>query len=74
MTANVKFKLLGFTPVENKAKVMIINSGRIISIKLKEMLHSEIMDDLNRNELSAFYRKLHQSNESIWGSLRIRKI
>lgn len=58
MIANEKFKLLGFIPRSNKAKIMILNSGRIISVKLNEMLHSEIMDDLNRNELSVFYRKL----------------
>ncbi|HGJ5863949.1 MAG TPA: queuosine precursor transporter [Arsenophonus nasoniae] len=63
MIANEKFKLLGFIPRSNKAKIMILNSGRIISVKLNEMLHSEIMDDLNRNELSAFYRKLYQSKE-----------
>lgn len=48
---NSKYKLLGFENDKRLAVIMIIATGKIIRVKLSEVLNSEIMDNLNKMEV-----------------------
>jgi uncharacterized integral membrane protein (TIGR00697 family) len=56
---NERYKLLGFENGKGLAVVMVISTGKIFKIKLKELIGSEIADDLNRMELKDIYRKFY---------------
>ncbi|GAB7200664.1 hypothetical protein DZS_37870 [Dickeya ananatis] len=58
MDANKKFKLLGFNHSgELSANIMVLSTGKMIHMDLKELVDSEISDDLSRHELNALYKK-----------------
>ncbi|WP_325985206.1 queuosine precursor transporter [Pseudomonas protegens] len=75
---NSKYKLLGFENNKNLAVIMIIDTGKVIKIKLSEVVNSEIMDNLNKMEVKNLYKKfysqggtltaydLNDRNESSW--------
>ncbi|WP_192458884.1 queuosine precursor transporter [Musicola keenii] len=64
MDSNKKFKLLGFNHCgELSANVMVLSTGKTISMNLKELVDSEISDDLSRHELNALYKKLYSGKE-----------
>ncbi|KAE9657972.1 queuosine precursor transporter [Pseudomonas fluorescens] len=75
---NSKYKLLGFENDKRLAVIMIIATGKIIRVKLSEVLNSEIMDNLNKMEVKNLYKKyysqagtvtaydLNDRNESSW--------
>ncbi|MGC5703659.1 queuosine precursor transporter [Pseudomonas sp. NFXW11] len=56
---NSKYKLLGFDNSKGLAVIMIIATGKVIRIKLSEVLNSEIIDNLNKSEIKNIYKKLY---------------
>ncbi|MBS9438873.1 VUT family protein [Photorhabdus noenieputensis] len=66
MTANQKFKLLGFTRYGKlSANVMVLATGKTITMGLKELADSDISEDLSRHELSTIYRKLYSHSNIV---------
>jgi len=66
MEPNKKYKLLGFTRSDAiAANVMVLATGKHISIGLAELESSEIADDLNRHELKALYRRLYGDSDTV---------
>lgn len=64
MEPNQKFKLLGFTRHGTiAANVMVLATGKTITMGLNELADSEISEDLSRHELQALYRKLYGNNQ-----------
>ncbi|NBF03462.1 queuosine precursor transporter [Pseudomonas sp. Fl5BN2] len=62
---NSKYKLLGFENNKNLAVIMVIATGKVIRVKLKEVLNSEIIDNLNKTEIKNLYRKLYSQGEAL---------
>lgn len=56
---NSKYKLLGFEKNRKLVAIMVIASGKIIKIKITEVLRSEIIDNLNKSEIKDIYRKYY---------------
>lgn len=56
---NSKYKLLGFENDKNLAVIMVISTGKVIKVKLGELLKSEMLDDLNKAEIKNIYRKFY---------------
>lgn len=56
---NKKYKLLGFESSKKLAVVMIISTGKVVKIKISELLRSEMVEDLNKVELKNIYRKFY---------------
>ncbi|MCK1793153.1 queuosine precursor transporter [Pseudomonas violetae] len=56
---NNKYKLLGFENDRKLAIIMIISTGKIIKIPLKELITNEIIDNLNKAEIKTIYRKFY---------------
>ncbi|MEZ8881822.1 hypothetical protein AB6E09_22915 [Vibrio lentus] len=49
---NKKYKLIGFNDAsEIMASVMVRGTGKVMNMPAKELISSEVADDLNRNEL-----------------------
>jgi len=61
---NSKYKLLGFDNNKKLAVIMIIATGKVIRVKLREVLNSEIMDNLNKTEIKNLYRKLYSQGDT----------
>ena len=62
---NTKYKLLGFENDKGLAVVMVISTGKIIKVKLGELLKSEIIDDLSRAEIKVVCRKYYSGCPSL---------
>ncbi|ERO63972.1 MULTISPECIES: queuosine precursor transporter [Pseudomonas] len=62
---NNKYKLLGFENNKNLAVIMIIDTGKVIKIKLSELLKSEIMDNLNKMEVKNLYKKFYSQGGAL---------
>lgn len=43
-----KYKLVGFESDKKLAVVMIVSTGKLIKLKLAELLKSDLIDDLSR--------------------------
>ncbi|VVP34870.1 queuosine precursor transporter [Pseudomonas fluorescens] len=56
---NSRYKLLGFEKNKNLVAIMIMSTGKIIKLKLNEVLRSEIIDNLNKTEIKDIYRKYY---------------
>ncbi|SMG61909.1 hypothetical protein SAMN03159353_10761, partial [Cedecea sp. NFIX57] len=57
---NLKYKLLGFLFGEIiTARVLVLSTGKVIAMPLKELDDSEISDDLNPHEIKALHKKLY---------------
>jgi len=54
-----KYKLLGFENNKGLAAIMIVSTGKIIKVKLGDLLKSEMLDDLSRVEVKDVYRKFY---------------
>lgn len=65
MEANIKYKLIGFDILNGKANVMVLNTGRVMSMPYERLLSSEVIDDFNAREVSAVCRKIYSSGESV---------
>jgi uncharacterized integral membrane protein (TIGR00697 family) len=61
---NRKYKLLGFENSKSLAVIMIISTGKVVKIKLSQLLKSEIVDDLSRAEIKDVCRKFY-SRETV---------
>ncbi len=62
---NSKYKLLGFENDKCLAVIMIIATGKIIRVKLSEVLNSEIMDNLNKMEIKNLYKKFYSQGGAV---------
>ncbi|MGN7740539.1 queuosine precursor transporter [Pseudomonas sp. 22526] len=62
---NSKYKLLGFENNKSLAVIMIIATGKVIKIKLSEVLNSEIMDNLNKMEVKNIYKKFYSQGGAL---------
>ncbi|MHA3736208.1 queuosine precursor transporter [Pseudomonas sp. Eth.TT006] len=61
---NRKYKLLAFETEKKLAVVMIVSTGKLIKLKLAELLRSDVMDDLSKAEIKSVYRKYY-ATESV---------
>ncbi|CAH0237924.1 queuosine precursor transporter [Pseudomonas brassicacearum] len=62
---NIKYKLLGFEKSKSLAIIMVISTGRVVKIKLNELLKSEIIDDLAKVELREIYKKFYSGGAAV---------
>lgn len=56
---NSKYKLLGFEQNKSLVVIMVISTGKIVRIKIDEVLRSEIIDNLSKLEIKDIYRKYY---------------
>jgi uncharacterized integral membrane protein (TIGR00697 family) len=61
---NSKYKLLGFEKNKNLVVIMVISTGKIIKIKIGEVLRSEIIDNLSKGEIKDIYRKYYSGGSA----------
>jgi hypothetical protein len=62
---NSKYKLLGFEKNKNLVIIMVISTGKIIKLKLGEVMKSEIMDNLSKVEIKDIYRKHYSGGTAL---------
>ncbi|WP_095151785.1 queuosine precursor transporter [Pseudomonas sp. Irchel s3b5] len=62
---NTKYKLLGFERSKNLAMIMVVSTGKLIKVRLEEVLKSEIMDDLSKAEVRDIYRKFYSGGVAL---------
>ncbi|MFI8647371.1 queuosine precursor transporter [Pseudomonas iridis] len=62
---NKKYKLLGFENGKGLAVVMVVASGKVLKIKLSDLLCSEIADDLSKLEVREIYRKFYSNGVAL---------
>jgi queuosine precursor transporter len=62
---NSKYKLLGFENSKSLAVIMVISTGKVIKIKLGDLLKSEIVDNLSRAEIKNIYRKYYSGGAAL---------
>lgn len=62
---NSSYRLLGFEKSNSLALVMVVSTGRIIKIKLAELMKSEVMDNLNKVEIKDVYRKFYSGGSAL---------
>jgi uncharacterized integral membrane protein (TIGR00697 family) len=62
---NSKYKLLGFEKNKNLVVIMVISTGKIIKIKIGDILKSEIIDDLSKPEIKDIYRKHYSGGTAL---------
>lgn len=60
---NSKYKLLGFENNKSLAVIMVVSTGKVIKVKLGEVLKSEILDNLNRAEIKSIYKKFYSRGD-----------
>ena len=65
VTENSKYKLLGFEKQKNLVILMVMSTGKILKIKIGEILRSEIIDDLNKQEVKDIYRKYYSGGAAL---------
>lgn len=60
---NKKYKLIGFNGApEMMASVMIRGTGKVVNMPAKDLISSEVADDLNRNELVEVCKKVYSKS------------
>ena len=62
---NSKYKLLGFENDKSLAVIMVISTGKVVKVKLGEVLKSEILDNLNKAEIKDIYRKYYSRGSAL---------
>jgi uncharacterized integral membrane protein (TIGR00697 family) len=62
---NSKYKLLGFESNKSLAVIMVISTGKILRVKLNELLKSEILDNLSKVEIKDVYRKFYSGGTAL---------
>lgn len=60
-----KYKLLGFENKKSLAVIMIVSTGKIIKLKLSELLKSEVVDKLSRQEVRSVYKKHYSGGSAL---------
>ncbi|WP_339432223.1 MULTISPECIES: queuosine precursor transporter [unclassified Pseudomonas] len=62
---NEKYKLLAFESDKKLAVIMVISTGKLIKIKLAELVKSDVIDDLSRREVKSIYRKYYSMGAAL---------
>jgi uncharacterized integral membrane protein (TIGR00697 family) len=62
---NSSYKLLGFENSKGLAVIMIVSTGKVIKIKLDDLLKSDVVDNLNRAEIKSVYRKFYSGGAAL---------
>ncbi|WP_166358048.1 queuosine precursor transporter [Pseudomonas akapageensis] len=60
-----KYKLLGFESNKSLAVFMVVSTGKIIKVKMAEVLKSEIIDSLSKAEIKDVYRKYYSAGVAL---------
>jgi uncharacterized integral membrane protein (TIGR00697 family) len=63
--ANSRYRLLGFEKSNNLAVVMVVSTGRVIRIKLADLIKSEVLDNFNKVEVKDVYRKFYSAGQAL---------
>ena len=50
---------MGFEKSKGLAVIMVIATGRVVKVKLDELVKSELVDSLNKSEIKNVYKKLY---------------
>ena len=62
---NSMYKLLGFENSKSLAVIMVISTGKLLKLKLSDLLKSEIIDNLNKKEIKDVYRKFYSAGAAL---------
>jgi len=64
---NGRYKLLGFENGKGLAVIMVMSTGtgKVIKIKISELLRSEIIDDLSKVEIKSIYKKFYSQGSAL---------
>lgn len=62
---NSKYKLLGFEADKKLAVIMVVSTGKLIKVKLAELIKSEVVDNLSKAEIKSIYRKYYSTGSAI---------
>lgn len=62
---NHKYKLLGFEKSKSLAVIMIVSTGKVIKVKLADLLKSEVVDDLSKMEVKEIYKKFYSGGGAL---------
>lgn len=62
---NSKYKLLGFENTKNLAVIMVISTGKVVRLKLSDLLKSEVLDNLSKGEIKDVYRKFYSGGAAL---------
>ncbi|UVL40916.1 queuosine precursor transporter [Pseudomonas sp. B21-040] len=65
LSENSSYKLLGFENSKGLAVIMIVSTGKVIKIKLDDLLKSDVVDNLNRAEIKSVYRKFYSGGAAL---------
>ncbi|PRA58424.1 MULTISPECIES: queuosine precursor transporter [Pseudomonas] len=60
----VKYKLLGFENHKALAVLMVVSTGKVFKISLRDLLKSEVLDELSRSEVKGIYRKYYSNRDA----------
>ena len=62
---NSRYRLLGFEKSKKLAVVMIVSTGKVIKIKLGDLVKSEVLDNLSKVEIKEVYRKFYSGGGAL---------
>ena len=62
---NSRYKLLGFDNHKSRVIVMVVATGKVIKVKLSELISSEVMDNFNPVEVKTIHKKLYSQEGSV---------
>lgn len=62
---NSRYKLLGFDNHKSRVIVMVVATGKVIKVKLSELISSEVMDNFNPAEVKTIHKKLYSQESSV---------
>ncbi|VVO67635.1 queuosine precursor transporter [Pseudomonas fluorescens] len=65
LSENSRYKLLGFENSNGLAVIMIVSTGKVIKIKLDDLLKSDVVDNLSRAEIKSVYRKFYSGGSAV---------
>lgn len=60
-----KYKLLGFEKSKGLAVIMVIATGRVVKVKLDDLVKSELVDSLNKAEIKSVYKKIYSGGAAL---------
>lgn len=62
---NRRFKLLGFDNAKSLAVIMVVSTGKVIKVKLGDLLKSDLLDNLSKVEIKNVYRKFYSRGSAL---------
>ena len=62
---NSKYKLIGFDNHRSLVIVMVLATGKVIKVKMAELVNSEVMDNLSRVEIKEIHKKFYSQKDSV---------